>query len=705
MRPEILNPLFAPVSTLEGIGPKLEKTLTRLLHGNEQGEPARIGELLFHLPYQIIDRRARPGIANALDGAIVTLEVHVDRHQPAPRGNKRIPYRVHVHDETGDMALVFFHSRPEWISRALPIGETRFVSGRMEWFNGQPSMVHPDHVVTAEEFEELPLVESVYPSTAGLSQRVLGKAIRAALAKLPDLAEWGDASLVERERWPSFEAALERVHNPRDMADLYPRSPARRRLAHDELLAGQLAIALLRDRMRRSHGNARTGDESRWSKVLGAFAFPLTASQEQAIAEIREDMAKPQRMLRLLQGDVGSGKTIVALAAMTSVVETGAQAAIMAPTEILAHQHLATLQPLCEAADMRLAILTGREKGATRETLLQALREGEIDILIGTHALFQAHVEFADLALAVIDEQHRFGVHQRLALGDKGGGSGGADILVMTATPIPRTLVLTYFGDMDVSRLTEKPAGRQPIRTTAMPLERLEELIARVGGAIGRGDKVYWLCPLVEESEEVPLTSAQDRFNDLVSRFGDEVGLVHGRMRNAEKDSAMEAFRSGETRILVATTVIEVGVDVPDATIMVIEHAERFGLAQLHQLRGRVGRGDKPSSCILLYRQPLGEVARARLSIMRETEDGFRIAEEDLRLRGEGEVLGTRQSGAPGFALASPEFHADILELANAEARMVVNSNVTLKGEKGLALRTLLYLFGQDSAIKLIRAG
>ncbi|MFZ1814317.1 MAG: ATP-dependent DNA helicase RecG [Rhizobiaceae bacterium] len=702
MRPDILNPLFAPVSSLEGVGPKIERVLTRLLSGNEQGVSARIGQLLFHLPHQIIDRRNQPGIALSPEGAIVTLKVWVDRHQPPPRGNRRVPYRVHVHDETGEMALVWFSQHMDWLEKSLPVGETRYVSGRVEWFNGRPSMVHPDHIVSEEGFHDLPLVEPVYPLTAGLSQKIIGKSVRTALSRLPDLPEWSDPALVARHAWPDFKSALGAVHAPRDALDLDPRSLARCRLAHDELLAGQLALALLRERMRRSRGKARNGDGRMASRIRTAFRHALTATQEQAVEDILGDLARPERMLRLLQGDVGSGKTIVALLAMAAVVEDGGQCSIMAPTEILARQHLATITPLCEAAGMRAAILTGREKGASRQAILDRLAAGEIDILIGTHALFQGPVAFRDLGLAVIDEQHRFGVHQRLALGEKGEDT---DVLVMTATPIPRTLVLTYFGDMDVSQLTGKPAGRLPIRTTATPLDRLDDLIERTGKALQEGQKLYWICPLVEENEELPITAAEERYKMLCERFGNAVGLVHGRMSPLEKEAAMQAFRDGETRLLVATTVIEVGVDVPDATIMVIEHAERFGLAQMHQLRGRVGRGDRPSSCILLYKAPLGEVARKRLEVMRESEDGFHIAEEDLKLRGEGEVLGTRQSGMPGFSLASAEAHRDILEIARDEARLVIATNPDLSGERGEALRILLYLFGQDQAIRLVRAG
>jgi ATP-dependent DNA helicase RecG len=702
MRPDILNPLFAPVSSLEGVGPKLEKSLTRLLRGSEHGEPARIANLLFHLPTGVIDRRNQPGIALAPHGAIVTLKVRVDRHQPAPRGNRRVPSRIYVHDDTGEMALVFFNASFDWVAKNLPIGETRYVSGKVEWFNGRPCMVHPDHVVDEAGFEALPLVEPVYPLTGGLSLKLVQKAVRTALARLPELPEWTDPALLAREGWPSFRQALEQVHRPRDTLDIDPMSPARKRLAHDEFTAGQMALALMRERMRRSHGKARKPSGVLSGKVEAAFGWPLTPSQRQALDEILGDIGKPERMLRLLQGDVGSGKTIVALLAMAAVAEDGGQGALMAPTEILARQHFATLKPLCEAAGLRLAILTGREKGRERETIQQGLADGSIDILVGTHALFQGPVAFRDLALAVIDEQHRFGVHQRLALGEKGSAT---DVLVMTATPIPRTLVLSYFGDMDVSKLTGKPAGRQPIRTTAMPLSRIEELIAHVALALERGEKLYWLCPLVEESEEIDATSAEDRFRDLAERFGGKVGLVHGRMGAAEKDEAMDAFRAGRTRLLVATTVIEVGVDVPDATIMVLEHAERFGLAQMHQLRGRVGRGSAQSSCILLYKSPLGETAGARLKIMRETEDGFTIAEADLKLRGEGEVLGTRQSGMPGFNLADAQAHADLLEIARDGAKLAVATNPELKGARGEALRTLLYLFGQDQAIRLIQAG
>ncbi|HEU4987729.1 MAG TPA: ATP-dependent DNA helicase RecG, partial [Rhizobiaceae bacterium] len=547
-----------------------------------------------------------------------------------------------------------------------------------------------------------PPIEPVYPLTAGLSGKVVRRAIGQALGRLPDLPEWLDAQFKQSRALPSLREALDRLHNPSNVSDADPESPAWRRIAYDEFLAGQLSLALVRQRVRRLSGRPLIGDGTIEARIRRNLPYSLTKSQEAALQEIHADLAQPDRMLRLLQGDVGAGKTVVALLAMARAAEAGAQAALMAPTEILARQHHATIAPLAEAAGLRTTALTGREKGRERERILEEIADGSIDFIIGTHALFQESVRFRDLALAVIDEQHRFGVHQRLAITAKG---NAPDMLVMTATPIPRTLVLSAFGDMDVSRLTEKPAGRKPIRTVTLPMERLGELISRIREAVAEGQKVYWICPLVEESEEIRLMSAEDRHAALQAEFGSLVGLVHGRMSGREKDEAMRAFKAGETRILVGTTVIEVGVDVPDATIIVIEHAERFGLAQLHQLRGRVGRGDRPSSCVLLYKGPLGEIARQRLDILRQSEDGFRIAEEDLKLRGEGDLLGTRQSGSPGFRIARIDLHADLLEAARDDARLVLARDPELQSDRGKALRLLLYLFGRDDAIRLLRAG
>lgn len=702
MRPALLTPLFAPVSSLEGIGPKVASQLAQLLPLPMESPEPRIAALCFHLPHRVIDRTLRPGIAFAVPGTIVTLDLHIDRHEVPARGLNRVPYKVYGHDETGEIALTFFRARSVWLEKALPVGEKVTVSGAVEWFNGRASMVHPDHMVLAANAVDLPLIEPVYGLTSGLSAKVLRKAILQALGRLPVMPDWMDPALAMRERFPSFGDALEGVHHPIDGDSLSPLSPSRRRLAYDELLAGQLALALVRARVKKQKGRAFHATGALERKVQAAFSFPLTGAQLRSVDEIRGDLEKREKMLRLLQGDVGSGKTIVALSALAHCVEAGAQGALMAPTEVLARQHFATIAPLAEKSGLNVRLLTGRDKGAARMRILDDLISGAIDILIGTHALFQDDVIFKDLGLAVVDEQHRFGVHQRLMLNAKG---AHADMLVMTATPIPRTLVLTLYGDMDVSRLDEKPAGRQPIKTVATSLTKLDALIERTETAVAKGEKIYWICPLVDESDVLPVTSAIDRHKALSQIFGGKVGLVHGRMSGMEKDAAMAAFKQGETRILVATTVIEVGVDVPDATIIVIEHAERFGLSQLHQLRGRVGRGSKASSCVLLYKEPLGETARARLDVMRRTEDGFLIAEEDLRLRGQGELLGTRQSGTVGFRLAEPEIHRDLMEIARNDARLVMETDPDLQSARGQALRVLLYLFEQDNAVRLLQSG
>jgi ATP-dependent DNA helicase RecG len=701
MRPFILDPLFASLSSLPGIGAKTGELYARLL-GRESIDDCRIIDLIFHAPFGLIDRRKQPGIALAPQGSIVTITARVDRHQPPPRGNRSVPYRIFLHDDTGELALTYFRSYGDWLQKQFPVDEMVMVSGKVDWFNGRPSMVHPDHVARLSTGETLPLIEPIYGLTAGLSPKILRKTIEAAVQKVPDLPEWLDTSLIRQQGFAPTATALRMVHDPRDEHDVDPQAPARRRLAYDEFLAGQLSLALVRSRLRKTPGTpvSPTGDLS--SKVIGSLPFSLTDSQRAAIADILRNMAGEDRMLRLLQGDVGSGKTVVALLSMLAAVESGGQAVLMAPTEILARQHFATISQMARKTDVTVEIFTGRTKGRERDDILERIASGEARIVIGTHALFQDNVNYSNLLLAVVDEQHRFGVHQRLRLTAKG---ISPHMLVMTATPIPRTLVLAAFGDMDVSKLTEKPAGRKPIQTVIMPAERIGEIIDRLQVAVAEGRKVYWICPLVEESEETDLMSVEERHAILARTFGDQAALIHGRMSGAEKDAIMAGFKNGATRLLVATTVIEVGVDVPDASIMVIEHAERFGLAQLHQLRGRVGRGSEASSCILLYRGRLSENAQARLKIMRETEDGFLIAEEDLKLRGEGELLGTRQSGTPGFAIASLDAHGDLLEIARKDAHYLLERDPELTSPRGEAIRTLLYLFRRDEAIRFLHAG
>lgn len=700
MRPDILAPYFAPIRSLPGVGPKVEKLYEHLF--GREGAPPRVLDLLFHLPTGSIDRRARPKLRDVVPGSVVTVAVRIDRHRPAPPNRLRAPYQIYASDETGDIVLTYFNARKDYLQKLFPVGTVRYVSGTAALYDGMLQMVHPDRVVAEQDFAQLPLVEPVYPLTEGLTLNQVRKAVEAALAKVPALPEWQDEAFLRREKFPSFFDALKMLHRPAEPDDARPEGPAWSRLAYDEFLAGQLALALLRAYQRRLPGRGSSSEGRLRQRIVAALPYSLTFSQRQAVDEIVADLAQPHRMVRLLQGDVGSGKTVVALLAAATVIEAGRQAALMAPTEILARQHLQTIAPLAQAAGLRVAILTGRERGKEREEILARLATGDIDLLVGTHALFQEGVAFRDLALAIVDEQHRFGVHQRLALARKG---EAVDLLVLTATPIPRTLVLTYFGDMEVSTLREKPAGRQPVDTRAIALSRLDEVVAAVGRALAQGQRVYWVCPLVQESERSDLAAAEERYVALRKEFGERVDLVHGRMRASDKDRAMERFAHGETRLLVATTVIEVGVDVPEATVMVIEHAERFGLAQLHQLRGRIGRGAGRSTCLLLYKAPLGEAAKARLEILRETDDGFRIAEEDLRLRGEGDVLGTRQSGMPDFKVARIDVHGHLLAPARDDAALVLKRDPDLSSPRGQALRQLLYLFERDAAIRLLRAG
>ena len=696
-RPEILFPIFAELTALDGVGTKTARHFARM-------EIARPVDLLLTLPHGLVDRRLRGSIRDASLPGIVTVEVEVGMHRPGARGR---PYRVHVRDARTEFQLVFFRVYPDKLARDLPSGSRRIVSGKVEIFDGLAQMVHPDQILRPEAAGELPPFEPVYPLTQGLTQRQVAHAAAAALARAPDLPEWIDPAAARPRGWPSWRVALAAAHAPSGAADLAPSAPARERLAYDELFAHQLALALARARMKRPKGFVTRGDGALRARALAALPYAPTAAQSRAAAEIAADMAGPGRMNRLLQGDVGAGKTLVAALAMLAAAEAGGQATLMAPTELLARQHLASFAPLAEAAGVRTVMLSGRDKGAERAAKLAALASGEAAIAIGTHALFQKDVAFRDLRLAVVDEQHRFGVRQRMDLGAKG---RAADVLVMTATPIPRSLALASYGDMDVSVLDEKPAGRAPIRTAIVSSERIDEVVAHLRAALAEGRQAYWVCPLVEESEVADMTAAEERARALGLALGPglgaaSVGLVHGQMPGPERNAAMADFVAGRTRLLVATTVIEVGVDVPNASIIVIEGAQAFGLAQLHQLRGRVGRGAAASTCLLVYDPPLGETARTRLETLRETEDGFRIAEEDLKLRGAGDLIGVAQSGLPRFRVADLETQADLMRLAQDDARLLIARDPDLATPRGQAARTLLYLLEREKAVGLLAIG
>ncbi|MGX9350262.1 ATP-dependent DNA helicase RecG [Shimia sp. W99] len=693
-RPEILFPLFSALTGLDGVGPKTAQNLAHI-------DVEKPRDLLFLLPYSGIDRRRRESVQGADLPDTVTVEVEIGTHRP-PRGRGGA-YRVNVQDAQTSFQIVFFHARGDYLQKVLPVGEHRVVSGKVELFDGIAQMVHPEYILRPDEAEQIPEFEPVYPLTAGVTQKTMVKAAASTLERLPKLKEWIDPAQKDRAHWPDWDVAMGKAHAPTNLREMTPSEPARERLAYDEFFAHQLTLALARSRLQRAKGVISEGTGVLQGRVLGALPYKPTGAQKRAIEAIAMDMARPARMNRLLQGDVGAGKTLVAFMALLVAVEAGGQGVMMAPTEILARQHLAGLKPLAESAGVVLEILTGRDKGAERRAKLEALARGDIHILVGTHAVFQADVHFADLRLAIVDEQHRFGVRQRLELGKKG---AGADVLVMTATPIPRSLALAQYGDMDVSVLDEKPPGRQPITTALVSTGRMEEVVEHLRRAVAEGKQCYWVCPLVEESESVDLTAAEERFKHLRAVLGEGVvGLVHGQMPPAEKDAAMAAFQKGETQVLVATTVIEVGVDVPNATIMVIERAETFGLAQLHQLRGRVGRGSQASTCLLMYQPPLSESGEKRLKVLRESEDGFRIAETDLEMRGAGDLIGTAQSGVPRFRIADLEGQAALMAIAQSDARKLLVDDPDLTGPRGQAARVLLWLMEQDQAIRLITVG
>jgi ATP-dependent DNA helicase RecG len=656
-------------------------------------------DFAFLAPTGAIDRRNRVSIADTTEGEIATIEAEVDAHLPS---FGKAPYRIRLRDETGFLSVTYFRPRADMLKRLWPVGQKRLVSGKVQIHSGERQMLHPDHVVDPATGESPPNVEAVYPLTAGLSGRQVQRFVRESMRLLVEPAEWLDPATVTSRNWLAFASALRLLHEPQDPADILPESSARTRLAFDELFLRQVALHLRRAARKSTAGRAIVSSGALGAKILASLPFAPTGAQVRADKEIAADIAQPSPMLRLLQGDVGSGKTLVAALAMARSAECGVQSALMAPTELLARQHGESIVPLLAAAGLEAVVLTGRDKGKERAKILDRLASGEIAAVIGTHALFQDEVKFNDLGFIVIDEQHRFGVSDRMKLVAKG---GEPHVLVMSATPIPRTLALAVHGDMDVSVLDEKPPGRKQIQTRALPTNRISDVIDAISRAAAQGDRAYWVCPLIEESELSDLAAVEDRYEDLRAHFGDAVEIVHGKMSATDRDKAMDRFKSGAAFVLVATTVIEVGVNVPEATIMVIEHAERFGLAQLHQLRGRIGRGEKQGTCLLLWRPPLSENAKERLDALRKTDDGFVIAELDYKMRGSGDILGVRQSGFPDFRFVQPEAHGDLLPAADREARLAIQRDPELESDRGRAIAYAARLFDIDLGRGKTRSG
>ena len=693
MRPEILYPLFADIKVVEGIGPKTAGYLQKSVGG-------RVRDVLLTPPSGVLHRKPVANIASLVLDDMAIVKVHIQEHRPGR--SRRQPYKILCNDDTGTLTLSFFHAHGDYLRRMLPEGADRVISGKVEIYRGERQITHPDYIVAPKDADTIPRLETQYPLTAGLSQKMMRKTVAACFDMCPELPEWLDPNMMKQEKWLGWKPSLAHLHFPSGPSETGKNSIIRRRLAYDELFAKQLALALVREQNRKAHGRSFATKGEYVQDVLKAAPFKPTGAQIRCYKEIAHDLDQPIRMSRLLQGDVGAGKTFVAALASAHVCEAGAQVAIMAPTEILARQHQKQLESFLKAANLTVATLTGRDKGKPREAILSGLAQGHIDVICGTHALFQEGVDFANLGLVIVDEQHRFGVMDRMKLSQKG---QKPDILVMTATPIPRTLALTAYGDMDISLLNEKPSGRKDIDTRIVPVEKMTAVIDGLDRVISRGEQIYWVCPLVEDSELIDLASAEERFRHLSAHFGDRVALLHGRMKAQEKEAIADGFKSGQYDILVATTVIEVGVDAPGATVMVIEHAERFGLAQLHQLRGRVGRNDKQSSCILLYKGPLGVNSKARLAVMRETNDGFVIAEKDWELRGSGDLLGARQSGLPDYRFVDIDKHKSLLEVAVNDARVFVSQDPSLSSERGKAVLNLLYLYEQDIGVSLMKSG
>ncbi len=694
MRSNKINPLFSPILSLSGIGPKLDVLFQRLVG-------PRLVHLLWHLPYNIIKRKFINNIIEAEINSLITFKVDVIKHKPSYFSSKA-PYKISCLCGDTPVTLVFFYARQPYIKTVLPEGESRFISGKLEYFKNTYQITHPSHIVEIDKLNTLKNIEPVYSLTAGLTHNIYIKTIDKILQKIPDLEEWIDEKIINKYFFNDWKNSLLKSHQPTSKDDLMESNIYRKRLAYDELLAHQLAIAIIRNYNQKTKGIKFNQNLNLVFKCINNLPFKLTQSQKKAWKEIFEDLTSPHQMIRLLQGDTGSGKTVIALLSLIHAIDSSYQGVLMAPTSILAQQHFNNLSTILKPLNINILLLTGKDTGNSRLEKLSLIKTGEAQIIIGTHALIQDDVSYHSIGLVVCDESHRFGVFQRLSLTNKG---KKPNVLTMSGTPIPRTLALAAYGNIDQSRLTEKPEGRIPINTKSIPISKVNDLINRLTNKIETNEKIYWVCSLVEESEELDLQAATKRFESLNRKFKGKVLLIHGQLKEKEKENVMKKFQNEDYSILVATTVIEVGVDVPLATTMIIENAERFGLSSLHQIRGRIGRNNMPANCILLFKENIGELAKKRIAKMKETNDGFEIAEHDSLLRGEGDRIGKKQSGQPSFLIADLAFDKELLEDARKTVEFISNNDPKLENENGLRLRNLLHLFEKDVAIKTLLAG
>ena len=696
IRPQFLFPLFGSLENLKGIGSKTVLNLKKI------GIYKPL-DFLYSFPTNLKTRVFANTVSDLNVNKVVIIKIKIIKHNfKYFKG----PLNIEVTDGLKKINLIFFNAKNDWIKKNFPIEQERIISGKLEKYKNQFQIIHPDYIEKIFDIDKIPVIEPIYSLTKGISQKVFLNSVNQILQLISEEisnCEWINKKRLKEMNWTDFKNSLKKIHNPKTNEDISLNSNYRLRLAYDELLSHQLSLVIARSFSKKNTKKRKKIGYKFSTLMKKRLPFSLTNSQEKCIAEIQSDLSRDERMYRLIQGDVGSGKTLVAFFSMLFVAENSGQAVLMVPTDILAKQHYNNFQEYTKDIEVNSVLLTGKMKTNEKKQVLEAIKLGQADIIIGTHSLFQKGVIFENLELVIIDEQHKFGVQQRHDLIQKG---ENLDILVMTATPIPRTLELANYGDMDISRILDKPMNRQKIDTSIISEKKIEILISRILEICKKGTQSYWVCPLIEEGDKSELVAIEQRFSSLNKMLpGIKIDILHGKMSEEQKNKIMTSFKNGNIQILLATTVIEVGIDVPNATIIVIEGAERFGLAQLHQLRGRVGRGKKQSNCILIYSKNIGRLGKERLEVLRKFDNGFDIAEEDLKMRGGGNPIGQQQSGIPKFRIANLDFDKELLSYANQDANEIIKNNKYLKGEHGKNLRVLLHLMNKDNSLKLLESG